>query len=135
MMPETWEGVNEEHQLYKENILDHYKHPRNKRASPHCTATITERNPVCGDVITVYVTVKDGTVQELSFDGRGCAISQAAISMLTDAIKSRRTEEVLRMTQEDILALLGIPVGPVRMKCAMLGLRATQKALGGMNDA
>jgi nitrogen fixation NifU-like protein len=131
-MPEPLDGpMTDEQQLYKENILDHYKHPRNKRATPHCTVSVTETNPLCGDKISAYLTVNDGTITEVTFEGSGCAISQAAMSMLTEELKAKKTADVLGMSKEDVLKLLGIPIGPVRMKCAMLGLRTTQRALGG----
>jgi nitrogen fixation NifU-like protein len=121
--------LSEEQLVYKENILDHYKHPHNKRIISRPTVQRRDLNSFCGDVIEVYATVEDGEIADISFQGAGCAISQAAMSMLTDEVRGKKVAEVKDLSQEDILALLNIPIGVVRMKCAMLGLRTTQKAL------
>jgi nitrogen fixation protein NifU and related proteins len=86
-------------------------------------------NPSCGDTIEVRIVIKDGVIREISFDGKGCAISQAAMSMLTERIKGMTVPATLKLSREDMLVLLGIPIGIVRMKCALLGLRTTQEAI------
>lgn len=121
--------LSDEQQMYKENILDHYKHPHNKRVVSDSTYVLAGRNPLCGDAITVYVTVRDGSIEDVAFEGAGCAISQASMSMLTDELKGKTLERLAAMGQDDIVTMLGIPIGPVRMKCAMLGLRTTQEAV------
>ena len=126
------EGTLTEAQLLaKENILDHYRKPRNKRVIAHATHRAKDKNPFCGDELDVMLVVEDGVIKDVSFQGQGCAISQASISMLTKKLIGKRVDDALAMRQEDILTLLGIPIGIVRRKCAMLGLRVAQKALGG----
>ena len=115
--------------LYREHILDHYKSPRNAGTLEHPTVTHKEFNPLCGDELTFTLLVKDSTVEDVKFQGRGCAISQAAASMLTDRIKGEKTEAIKKLVREDILELLGIPIGPARTKCAMLGLVTVKRAL------
>ena len=121
--------LTEEEELYKENILDHYKHPHNKRNLAGATFSHREFNPLCGDQIQVYLQIKKKKVQDVSFEGSGCAISQAAASMLTDDIKGKNIEEIKKMGPWDIFNLLGIRISPARSKCALLGLRAVQGAL------
>jgi nitrogen fixation protein NifU and related proteins len=121
--------LTEEQLIYKENIIDHYRHPHNKRIIPNPTKYFRDLNPLCGDTIEVFLIEENGMVVDIAFQGKGCAISQASMSMLTEEIKGKSTEEVHKMQQEDVLKLLNIPIGVVRMKCAMLGLRTTQKAL------
>ena len=118
-------------QMYRENILDHYKHPRNKGVLESCTCKHHESNPICGDEVTMQVRLNHDMIEEIRFMGHGCAISLAAASMLTEHAKAKNIENVLGMTDETILELLGIPVTPVRMKCATLALISLQKALCG----
>lgn len=120
--------MNEE--LYQENILDHYKHPHNKGRLEGATLFAKELNPSCGDVIELALKL-DGCdrVAEAKFEGRGCAVSTASVSMLTDRIKGRPLAEVMALSERDILEMLGIAVGPMRMKCATLSLRALKSAL------
>lgn len=121
--------MNEEEELYKENILDHYKCPHNYKKLEKCTCSLRKKNSSCGDEITVYLTIKDGVCVDASFQGNGCAISQAATSMLTDSIKGKKVEEIKNITKEDVLSLLGVQVVPVRMKCALISLQTVQGAL------
>ena len=122
-------NLTSEQELYKENILDHYKHPRNKHEIKDPSCTHTSKNPLCGDEITVQLRITGGSVSEVGFSGSGCAISQASMSILSDEMKGKNIDDVLSMGQDDIVELLGIPIGVVRMKCAMLGLRVTQEAI------
>jgi nitrogen fixation NifU-like protein len=121
-------SLSEEEQLYKENILDHYKHPHNKREIKNSVSN-KEINPNCGDEITVFLEVKDGKVNDSSFIGQGCAISQAGISLLTDEIKGKSVLEVKRIKSEDVYKLLGIPISVTRIKCALLSLKSVQGAI------
>lgn len=121
-------GLSEEDQIYKENILDHYKHPHNKGEIRH-NSSFKDINPTCGDEITVFLDVKDNKVSNVSFTGVGCAISQAGISMLSDEIKGRDIKEIKRMKSEDIYKLLGIPISVSRIKCALLSLKAVTGAI------
>ncbi len=117
-------------QLYREVILDHYKSPRNHGLLPDADALAEGQNPLCGDEITVSVRLGEGdVVEEVGFEGRGCAISQAATSMLTDLVKGRTAQEVAAMPKEELLDELGIPLTPVRLKCAILGLGVLKLAL------
>ena len=115
--------------MYRENILDHYKNPHNHGTIENAEIKFTENNPLCGDVITVNLKLNDHKVEEIKFSGRGCAISQSAASMLTDEVKGKTIEEVKNIKREDIVNLLGIDVGPVRTKCAVLGLVAIRNGI------
>jgi nitrogen fixation NifU-like protein len=117
-------------QLYRELILDHYKNPRNHGLLQAADASAEGQNPLCGDEISVSVRIGDGDVIEgVGFEGRGCAISQAATSMLTDIVKGRTAQEVSTMPKEELLDEIGIPLTPVRLKCALLGLGVLKVAL------
>ena len=115
--------------MYRENILDHYKNPHNKGNIENAEIKFTENNPLCGDVITVNLKLNDHKVEEVKFSGVGCAISQAATSMLTDEVIGKSLEEVKNIKREDVVNLLGIDVGPVRTKCAVLGLVAIKEGI------
>lgn len=110
--------------FYRENILDHYRNPRNKGQLEDPTHTHEEDNPLCGDVIRIDLHVNDqDVIDEVRFDGHGCAISQASASMLTEMIEGKTLEEAKELRKEDILEALGIEIGPVRLKCALLSLK------------
>jgi len=123
--------VNEFDQMYREVILDHYKNPRGHGVLDPADAEADGQNPLCGDEVSIYVAFgEDGeTIDEIKFSGRGCAISQAATSMLTDLVKGRTAAEVAALPKEEILDEVGIPLTPVRMKCAILGLGVVKVAL------
>ena len=117
-------------QLYRELILDHYKNPRNHGLLDPADAQAEGQNPLCGDEITVSVRLgANDVIDEVGFDGRGCAISQAAMSMLGDLVKGRTAQDVAAMPKEELLAELGVPLTPVRLKCAILGLGVLKLAL------
>ncbi len=117
--------------LYREVILDHYKHPHNHGLPEHADAHAEGQNPLCGDEVSISIRfAPDGeTIEEIGFDGRGCAISQAATSMLTDLVKGKTATEVAALPKEELLDEIGIPLTPVRMKCALLGLGVVKVAL------
>ena len=117
--------------LYREVILDHYKNPRNYGLLEPSDAQAEGQNPLCGDEVSVSIRFgPDGeTIEAIGFEGRGCAISQAATSMLTDIVRGRTASEVAALPKEEILAEVGIPLTPVRMKCAILGLGVVKVAL------
>lgn len=122
--------MSEFEQLYREVILDHYKTPRNHGLLDPSDAVAVGQNPLCGDEVTVSVRFADGDVIEsVGFEGRGCAISQAATSMLTDLVKGRTAQEVALMPRDELLDEIGIPLTPVRLKCALLGLGVLKVAL------
>jgi nitrogen fixation NifU-like protein len=117
-------------QLYREVILDHYKNPRNHGLLEPADASAEGQNPLCGDEVTVSVRIgADDRIEEVGFEGRGCAISQAATSMLTDLVKGKTANEVAAMPKDELLDELGIPLTPVRLKCAILGLGVLKLAL------
>ena len=121
--------LTEEEELYKENILDHYKHPRNKQKLEKYTCSHREFNPLCGDEITIFLCVKNNAVNDASFQGNGCAISQAAASMLTDFVKGKTVEEIKRLGPWDVFNLLGVRISHTRSKCALLCLKTIQAAV------
>ena len=110
--------------LYREVILDHYQHPRNYGTLENPDISAQDSNPLCGDEIRMDLKLKDGVIEKVRFSGQGCSISKAAASMLTEAVEGKPIEEVKKMNREDILEMLGIDLGPVRLKCALLGLKA-----------
>jgi len=122
-------GLTEEDELYKENILDHYKHPHNKGTLKEHTFKHNELNPTCGDEITLYMNIKNNKVESVSFEGHGCAISQASASLLTDEIKGKTLDQLKKLTKEDVYKLLGIPISVTRIRCALLSLRTIQEGL------
>ncbi|CAN5542179.1 SUF system NifU family Fe-S cluster assembly protein [soil metagenome] len=116
--------------LYRDEILEHYRRPHNFGTLPAPDATYEGSNPLCGDRITMMLGIGEGgTVDEVAFTGRGCAISQASASMLTDGIKGKRLEELARLGTQDVLEDLGIEISPARLKCALLSLETLQGAL------
>jgi nitrogen fixation protein NifU and related proteins len=123
--------VNEFDQMYREVILDHYKNPRGHGLLEHPDAEAEGQNPLCGDEVSIYVAFgEDGdTIDAVKFSGRGCAISQAATSMLTEMVKGRSATEVATLPKDELLEEIGIPLTPVRLKCALLGLSTLKLAL------
>ena len=121
--------------FYRENILDHYRNPRNKGHLENPTHTHEEHNPLCGDVLHIDLHVNDeDVIEEVRFDGQGCAISQASASMLTEMIQGKTLEEAKLVEKEDILEALGIDIGPVRLKCALLSLKVFKAGVYGVPD-
>jgi nitrogen fixation NifU-like protein len=123
--------VSELEQMYREVILDHYKNPHGHGLIEDADARAEGMNPLCGDEVTVSVKfAEDGeTIEQVGFEGRGCAISQAATSMLTDLVKGRTAADVATLPKEELLEEIGIPLTPVRVKCAILGLGVLKVAL------
>jgi len=123
--------VSEFDQLYREVILDHYKNPRGHGLIEGADAEAEGQNPLCGDEVSIFVAFgEDGdTIDEVKFSGRGCAISQAATSMLTELVQGRSAQEVAALPREELLDEIGIPLTPVRLKCALLGLSTLKLAL------
>jgi nitrogen fixation protein NifU and related proteins len=118
-------------QLYREVILDHYKNPRGHGVIEDADVCAEGQNPLCGDEVSIFVSFEpDGdTIGEVKFSGRGCAISQAATSMLMEMVKGRSAREVATLSKEDLLEEIGIPLTPIRLKCALLGLWTLKVAL------
>lgn len=122
--------MSEFEQLYREVVLDHYRAPRNHGLLDPNDGVAEGQNPLCGDEVTVSVRFGEGDViEQIGFEGRGCAISQAATSMLTELVKGRSAAEVAAMPKEELLDEIGIPLTPVRLKCALLGLGVLKVAL------
>jgi nitrogen fixation NifU-like protein len=123
--------MNEFETLYREQILDHYKNPRGHGALEDADARAEGMNPLCGDEVTIAVAFGDDgdTIRDVAFEGRGCAISQAATSMLMEMVKGRRASEVAAMPKDELLDEIGIPLTPIRLKCAILGLGVLKVAL------
>lgn len=114
---------------YREYILDHYRNPRNYGTLEQPDAHAEDSNPLCGDQLAIDLHIEGDRVVEVRFRGRGCAISQASASMLSEMIEGQPVEEVVKLGKEDILETLGIPISPARTKCAYLCLRVLHKSL------
>jgi nitrogen fixation NifU-like protein len=119
--------------LYRENILDHYQNPRNYGTLDDPDISYEDDNPLCGDVIRIDLRL-DGhdRISEVAFSGEGCAISQASASMLTEEILGKTLDEVKQIGKEDMLDMLGIQLGPVRLKCALLSLKVLKAGAYGL---
>ena len=123
--------MSELEQMYREVILDHYKSPRGHGLIADADAHAEGQNPLCGDEVAISVKfAADGeTIESVGFEGRGCAISQAATSMLTELVQGRKAADVASLDKEELLDEIGIPLSPVRLKCALLGLSTLKLAL------
>jgi len=117
--------------MYREVILEHYKHPHNAGTLEQPDISHEDSNPLCGDRIRIDLQVADGAVADIRFQGRGCAISQAAASLLTDEIKGKTLDEVRAFSKNEMLDLIGIPLdkNPVRIKCALLALKTLKSGV------
>lgn len=115
--------------MYSEIILDYYRSPRNKGKMEKPFATARDVNPACGDVVEIHLHVQDGKVASALFSGQGCAISQAAASMLCESIEGKTLEEVAKLEKEHVLGLLGVELSPMRLKCALLGFKVAKMAV------
>ena len=115
--------------MYQENILDHFKNPRNFGKIENASVHHHEYNPLCGDEIEMDMVIENKKVVEIKFNGHGCAISRASASMLTEQIKGKSIEEIEKLTKENILEMLGIPISPVRLKCALLSLDTLKNSI------
>ncbi len=115
--------------MYQENILEHYKQPHNYGALPEHNVAMREVNPLCGDIIEVQMLVEDNIIKKIHFLGKGCAISQAAVSMLTDEAQGKCVGDALNIEKDDVLDMLGVQISPARLKCAFLGLKVLKLCL------
>jgi nitrogen fixation NifU-like protein len=115
--------------FYKEYILEHYRQPRNYGHLEGATTVAEDLNPLCGDRLRFELRVNDqGVVEDVRFSGRGCAISQASASMLSENLKGMRLEDIAKMDKQTVLDNVGIGISPARMKCATLGLKVAKSA-------
>jgi nitrogen fixation NifU-like protein len=121
-------------QFYREYILDHYKNPRNYGRLEHADITHEEDNPLCGDVVGMDFRIKDGMIDDIKFHGRGCAISQASASLLTERIKGLSLDDAKKINKDDVLGELGIDISPARIKCALLPLKVLKVGAYGLAD-
>jgi len=121
--------------LYRENILDHYQNPRHYGTLDDPDISYEDDNPLCGDVIRLDIKLDDhNRVTQVAFSGEGCAISQASASMLTEEIMGKTLDELKQISKEDVLDMLGIQLGPVRIKCALLSLKVLKAGAYGLTD-
>jgi nitrogen fixation NifU-like protein len=117
--------------LYREQILDHYRNPRNHGTLEPHDASYEDTNPLCGDRIRIDLRFDGDRIGEIRFSGRGCAISQAAASMLTEMVRGQTIDAVRALTKDDLLEELGIPISPARLKCALLSLKVLKASAYG----
>jgi nitrogen fixation NifU-like protein len=121
-------GIMEE-QLYRENILDHYKRPKNFKKIEKPDISFSDSNPLCGDEISFYLKISEDKIENIGFQGSACAICIASASMLSEKIKGEQINNALKFEKKEILSLLGINPGPARIKCALLPLKVLKMAL------
>lgn len=125
--------------VYRENILDHYRNPRNFGELKNSDATHEENNPFCGDRIRMDIRIsmvngQKSMVEEIRFSGEGCAISLASASMLTEAVKDKPLNDLHKLDKDAILEMLGIQLSPTRLKCALLPLEVLHKTIAKVNS-
>lgn len=118
-----------------EFILDHYKNPRNYGEIENADASYEEGIPSCGDLVRLDVRLSDGKVQDVKFSGKGCAISQASCSIMTESVIGKTVDEIMDIGDDEMLESLGSPISPIRYKCALLGLQVLKKALLNKSDS
>jgi nitrogen fixation protein NifU and related proteins len=116
--------------IYREIILDHYRNPRNKGKLPQADVSTHDSNPLCGDEIDIHLKVEQGKIKDIKFEGRGCAISQASASMLTEMVMDKPLTAVKDLVKDDILENIGlVNLGPARIKCALLSLKVLKMGM------
>jgi nitrogen fixation NifU-like protein len=115
--------------LYADNILDHFRSPRGKQSVASPSVSHEEKNLSCGDGVKLSLTIEDDRITEMGWEGTGCAISQAGMSMLCEELSGKTLTEAASIDPKHMLALLGVPIGPRRMKCALLGLHTLHNAI------
>ncbi|MFC2064833.1 Fe-S cluster assembly sulfur transfer protein SufU [Chloroflexota bacterium] len=122
--------------MYREVIIDRYKNPQYRGKLEPNDITFEDDNPLCGDHIRIDLRLDDDErVNEVRYDGHGCAISQASADLLAESIIGKSVEEIKQLTREDVLELLGIELGPVRLKCALLSLKVLKAGAYGLGEA
>ncbi len=120
-----------EESIQAEVVMEHYKSPRNYGAIKNPTHEVTDNNPLCGDTLHFSFTVKDDVVEDVKFVGQGCSISQASASMMTELIMGKKVADILKISEQEVIDMIGLNLGPNRERCALLSLNAIQKGLGG----
>ena len=120
--------------IYRENILEHYKHPRHHGQLENPDVTFEDANPLCGDVLRMDFKIQDERIADVAFSGHGCSISQASASMLCERVHGMPLADAKRISREDVLEMLGISLGPVRLKCALLALKTLKAGVYGIDQ-
>lgn len=120
-------------ELQLEILLDHYQNPRNFGHLENPDIVHEEGNPSCGDQIRIEIKIQDNKISDIKFTGKGCTISQASASILTEIVKGKTLDEIKKFSKEDMLNALGIPISPIRLKCALLGLKVLKAGIYGIN--
>jgi nitrogen fixation NifU-like protein len=115
--------------LYQEILMDHYRNPRNNGTIAPCHFSAQQRNSSCGDEVTFMGVIRDGRIAEVAFAGKGCVISQAAASLLSEKVVGMSLEDILALDKDDLVAMLGMQLGPVRLLCGLLSLTALQNGI------
>jgi len=115
--------------IYADNILDHFRHPRHQGQIANATVSHEEKNIECGDIVQVWLRISGGKIIGISWEGTGCAISQASMSILSEELEGMSEEKIQALSKDDVYELLGVPIGPRRFKCALMGLHAVKNAL------
>jgi len=121
-------------ELYRENILEHYRHPRNRGTLESPDVSFEDANPLCGDRMKMDFKIQDGRIAAVRFSGHGCSISQASASMLCEKVEGMTLEDAKKIGREDVLEMLGIELGPVRLKCALLALKTLKGGVYGIHQ-
>jgi nitrogen fixation NifU-like protein len=119
-------------ELQMEILLDHYQNPRNFGHLENPDIVHEEGNPSCGDQIRIEIKLEDNKIADIKFTGKGCTISQSSASILTEIVKGKSLDEVKNFSKEDMLNALGIPISPIRLKCALLGLKVLKAGIYGI---
>ncbi|MFA6492014.1 MAG: iron-sulfur cluster assembly scaffold protein [Candidatus Babeliales bacterium] len=115
--------------MYNEEFLDHYKRPRNRKKVQNSNFSAGHHNPSCGDRLAIEGIITDNCVTEIGFEGSGCVVSQATASLLTEFCQGKTTDQILTITKDDILKLVGMPLGPTRLRCALLSLEVLHQGI------
>lgn len=121
--------------LYQDVLIDHYRNPRNRGVLDHADFKSGENNPSCGDSVSMYGRVEDGILIAIGFEGFGCVISQAAASLLTEQVVGKSVQDIMKLDAAFMRALVGIELGPTRVRCALLALEALQRGIKEYLDA
>lgn len=118
-----------DNEIQAEIVLEHYREPHNYGKIEDASVSLTESNPVCGDTVNISLLIEDGVVTDIKFVGKGCSISQASASMLTDRVLGKSLEELKKMGEDAVLEMIGLNLGPSREKCALLSFNTLQKCI------
>ncbi len=121
-------------EMYRENILDHYQHPRCHGTIENPDVTYEDGNPLCGDRMRMDFRIRDERIEQVRFSGHGCSISQAAASMLCEKVEGMTLDEARKLSRDDVLEMLGIELGPVRLKCGLLALKTLKAGVYGLKN-